>query len=207
MLNFWKSRRHTMSARMLPFALLLAACGHEGPLRSSGPQFLKASIAGSVQAEFEGTGDFHVGDDPRAGIRIQTSIVSRGVGASEGQRLVIYRRGAGRPGEGRYQVESLDLSSPQASGITAVYTRQTAGVVEFYAAQSGELVITESSKDRIAGHFRFTGFRYCASELQGSPTQRGPCRVPPTPIEGAPTVEVTGSFVAGPFDPEVFAAS
>lgn len=172
-------------------ALACGACEGSGPTGSNGPSWLRATINGSVQATYDGTGDFHLGTDERTGGASQFSVYSAGTGTASGQSFLLQRSGAELPARGIYP---LGLTS----GFTARYIRQADGAMQAFAAQSGEVEVLQSSRNRIEGRFRLVGFRYCSRDATGNRAPDGPCTVPGAPIAGASTVEITGSFAATP---------
>lgn len=58
---------------------------------------------------------------------------------------------AGDSGAGDRTLEGRGEEGSRLEGMTAAYLRQTVGVAERYVATSGELVVTESSPDCMAG--------------------------------------------------------
>lgn len=96
----------------------------------------------------------------------------------------------------------VDQSDPNAEGFFAIYTRATADRVESFVAQSGEVNVTRSTRNRVEVTFRFVGFRYCVILRVGN-GKEGPCSPPAAPIAGAPMVEVAGSFSAVPMDEDL----
>lgn len=161
--------------------------------------WFRAQIRGAVEGAYEGTGDFHVGSDPRVGISVKFTLNSDGVGAHAGQRFMLYRPGEGRPGKGVYSFAPLAVEDGSPRGFTAYYFRTADGEFQAYTATSGEVRITESSERRLAGDFRFTGALYCRAATTGNPEQW--CTDPNTITPGAPELEVTASFLAVPFRP------
>lgn len=186
-------------------AALAAGAACESVLGSLEPSWFLATLEGEVNGEYTGTGSFS--DDsrnPDADIWI-FSINSRGEGSSAGQSFHLYREGRDRPGIGTYSIVLRNISNPDVDGFNSFYTRTHTPEgsendwYEMYAVQSGEVMITASSKDRLEGTFHLTGFRYCAHE-NGTSNRIGPCRMPEEPILDAPTIEVSGSFSVAPFD-------
>lgn len=172
-------------------ALACGACEGNGPAAGDDPSWLRATINGTVQANYEGTGDFHLGTNDRAGEAAGFSLYSSGTGAAIGQSFLLQRAGAEIPARGVYPLGLTD-------GFTARYIRQAAGSVQAFVAQSGEVEVLQSSPERIEGRFRLVGFRYCARDTGGSRAPEGPCTVPSATIANAPTIEVTGSFTVSP---------
>jgi hypothetical protein len=123
-------------------------------------------------------------------VEVQFFLDSRGVGASAGERIIFSRAGGGRFGSGTYTLEG---------SLTATYLRHTVGVAERYVATSGELVVTESSPDRMEGRFRFTASLSCVTRLGDNNVvleRLGSCGTASKPLPEQPDVVVTGSFMA-----------
>jgi hypothetical protein len=142
-----------------------------------------ATVQGSVKDSYRGTGQFQAtpGDGTHPGIF--TIFSHNPVG---GQSFVLFREGTHTPRPGSYP---LTTSAAGPNRVGALYTRRQGGVVEGFTATSGELVISTSIRGRIKGTFHFHGTRNCTGTEMGIT-----CTHPLDP--GAPTVEVTGSFVA-----------
>lgn len=162
-------------------ALPLAGCGADA--LSPDDSMFVATIQGSVQDSYRGTGQFDAPTLSGAGVRLFT-ISSRDL--SSGQTFFLYREGAELPQPGSYPL-AWYAAGPIRFG--AIYTRQQGGAVEGFTATSGELRIVSASAERIEGTFHFQGTRNCA----GTATYLQ-CSYPPDPAE--PSVEITGSFVA-----------
>jgi len=182
-----------LSALALSVVLLaLSACELAESLSPADAAYLVATLDGGVQSRFEGTGEFDTGSNPARGVEVQFFLDSRGVGASAGERIIFSRAGGGRLASGTYTLEE---------SLTATYLRQTAGVAERYAATSGELVVTESSPDRMEGRFRFTAALACLTRLGAHNVvleRAGSCGTTSEPLPEQPGIVVTGSFVAAP---------
>ncbi len=109
----------------------------------------------------------------------------------------IARYGAGRPMVGRYELGLPDRPyAGPGRGFYATYYRSLNDTSQAYVSVAGEIEITVSSPDHIAGSFRFTGTEYSAHWGGGGRRGSGsPARIDPD----APTLQVTGSFSAVPF--------
>lgn len=191
-----------LSALALSVGLLaLSACDLSESLSPADAAYLVATLDSGVQSRFEGTGEFDTGSNPARGVEVQFFLDSRGVGASAGERIIFSRAGGGRLGSGTYILEGSGEEGSRLEGLTAAYLRQTVGVAERYVATSGELVVTESSPDRMEGRFRFTAALSCVTRLGENNVvleRAGSCGTPSTPLPEQPGVVVTGSFVAVP---------
>ena len=189
--------------------LFLAACAE--PLGDLSPSFLTATVSGAMHREYRGTGEFHTGT-PGPG-RQQFQVTSRESG-SDHLSFALTRWDGGRLEEGSYPLSLVDLSAHrrgtsaegQPRGITVQFFTREGNRDEQFVAESGELEITDSSRERVEGRFRFSGFRYCAREvIRSNPPvpPEGPCTLPSAPLAGAPRITVSGSFVATPLKVEI----
>jgi hypothetical protein len=187
---------------LLTATVLTSACGSD-PIGGARAPYFAANLSGAVEAEYEGTGEFHTGT-PGPNQK-QFQITSTGTGAMSNQSFALTRWDGGRLAKGTYPLRLVDLSGyerggTRPQGITFQYFRE-GPMVEQFVAESGHLEITESSRSRIEGRFTFTGFRYCLREaVRSNPPVPpvGPC-TPATPsLVDAPRITVTGSFVAVP---------
>jgi hypothetical protein len=170
-------------------AILVAGCDQQ-PTGANSQSWFMATVDGAVSASYTGTGDFHLGKDHEG--QAAFSLSSEGTGDAAGQSFLLHRSGAGMPGKGTYAL------GPQGSGFRAVYIRQVDGMMQAFAAQSGELAVAEANSDRVRGTFRLVGTQYCERAVRGSAAPSGPCNPTVAPAPGAPTVEITGSFTVAP---------
>lgn len=191
-----------MHIRFRGFALALAitalaACQSDDPLGNNGPSWLRATLQGAVDANYQGTGHFHTGTNPSAGGSVTFTVYSEGTGDALHQWMMLYRQGGARPAEGVYPLELVDQADGAARGFAAMYRRVAGDTAETFAARSGEVTITTSTPDLIEGTFRFTGQRYNARTVRGTPGGSS-VGTASDPDPDAPTVEVSGSFRAVP---------
>ncbi|MDQ3388722.1 MAG: hypothetical protein M3483_04380 [Gemmatimonadota bacterium] len=196
-----------MKARFFPLVIGACVLGaptacNQSPVGHPDGAHLLASLQGSVDARYEGTGTFNFGKVSLSDDTPVFYINSIGGGLSEGQSFNFVSRRRSSPPVGSYPVGLVDIrQQPGAQGFTAsfhrVYSPQAGAtrLAEAYAAHAGEVTITLSSADRIEGTFRLGGFRYCAREDGTSNPPVGPCTPPREPITDAPTIDVSGSFV------------
>ena len=164
-------------------ALPLTACRADDTLAPDGSMFV-ATVQGSVQDSYRGTGQFHLlpGEGGRPGLFAITSHDPDG-----GRTFLLFHEGTEAPLPGIYPLAS-SAAGPVRFG--AVYTRGQGDAMEGFTATSGEMQITVSTSTRVKGSFRFRGARNCV----GIGSQLS---CPPNPLDpAAPSVEVTGSFVA-----------
>jgi hypothetical protein len=192
---------------LLTVTLLASACGSD-PTGDARASYFAANLSGAVEAEYEGTGEFHTGT-PGANQK-QFQITSTGTGAMSDQSFALTRWDGGRLAKGTYPLRLVDLSGyerggTQPQGITFQYFRN-GPMVEQFVAESGHLEITESSRKHVEGRFTFTGFRYCLREaVRSNPPVPpvGPCTPAIPSLADAPRITVSGSFVAVPFEPGI----
>ena len=181
-------------ARLLPLALLLTACEQDTPVGSSEAAFLRADVTGTVQARYEGTGEFWTGGSAELGRPMTFGINSRVGTSASNETVSLWSQRDGRPAVGNYALRLPDYSKQKWESFAAVYHHGQGNSVESFVAESGTLRITSSSADRIEGTFEFTGVRYCAR----SATERSGSCTPSQVDLNAPRISVSGSFVAVP---------
>jgi hypothetical protein len=177
----------------LPAATLaILAC--DSPVGAGKHGWLAANLRGAVEAAYEGTGDFYVTHDWHLG-DTTFQLRSEGEGSAAGQGFSIFGIG-GMPRIGSHPLLRAAKVYGEGQGFTAVYAWRSSEWLEMYASVSGEFEITGASADRLEGRFRMNAVRYCRSRT--GPTNelpQGSCN--PTQLDlSAPSVEVTGSFVA-----------
>jgi hypothetical protein len=174
----------------------LAACGGGCPAGANWAAHWGGGDPGAPPdtVAFEGDGGFHVATNPNLGRRLglfprqQFELDARGRGPAAGLVLGVARYGAGRPGVGRYALAPFDRDRP-GGRFYAVLTRPAPGgdsVSTFFSIE-GELRITRSGADTVAGTVRFVG-------------AASPGRVDSV-APGAPRVVVIGSFRAARWYP------
>lgn len=176
----------------------VSACDPAGSVGPDAPSWFRASLQGAVAGDYEGTGEFHAGSDPRAGEPLVFTLSSRGLGARADQSFQLYRRGAGMPGRGTYSLSELQHGDARPQGFTAYFTRRVGDRIEAYAARTGQVEITAASAGRIEGTFRFTGSLYCSRAVVGSASDPVSCGSPGGFAPNAASIEVSGAFVALP---------
>lgn len=171
-------------------ATLLASGCEMRSTAADDPSWFTATVDGAISARYTGTGDFYAGRDHEG--RAAFSLSSDGTGEAAGQSFLLHRSGAGIPARGTYSL------GRRAGDFRAVYLRQAEGMLQGFAAQSGELTVLEASSQRVRGTFRLVGTQYCERALQGSSAPRGTCDPAAAPAAGAPSVEIAGSFTVTP---------
>lgn len=168
------------------------ACGGAGPTAGGDSSWMKAVIQGSSAVTYQGTGSYGMDYMPRTFV-----LTSSGTGSATGQSFVLRRRQeAETPGTGDYPIATPGAVGASADAFEVVYSRIDRGGHESFVAQSGAVVITRSSPDRVEGTFRFSAVPSCARIPSSGPT--GTCGV--AYASGAPALEVHGSFVATPLE-------
>jgi hypothetical protein len=143
---------------------------------------MTASLAGAVEGEYRGTGEFSYGTPYPGGKSAELS--SRGEGSQHNESFYFRTFGTSRPDVGTYRLAPRVLEGRQETGTFAIYSRTLPdGTFERYMSLSGSVVITRSQRDGLEGEFEFTGVRY---------EQLEPIR------PDAPRITVTGTFAAVP---------
>lgn len=176
-------------------AALLTACELLGSLSEADRGLLTAAIRGTVAFNYEGTGEFYAGRDPRIGADPVLTVTSEGTGASSGQELILY--GFAVVGDVRAYHLVSSANRVRQNSFTAIYIRQVGETYEAYTSLSGEVVITRSDDAMLEGDIAFLGLRYCAVPVTGTGAFSGSCD-PRTLNHDAPSIDVTGSFKAVP---------
>lgn len=191
----WQTNSPVITTIGFAGLILLAACGTTGPEADTGS--LQATITGNIDAEYAGSGEFSTGTRlSGAGV---FNLRSEGQGMSGPARFDIKHVGSKRPRRGTHSITLLgrDRADPDEHGTGVIYVEAGDGE-RHYVAKSGSLEITDSSDKRVAGTFTITGFLYCQRAADVPPRQRKSCPVATRVDPDAPTIEVTGSFVAVP---------
>lgn len=195
-----------MSAPTLSVAAAVSAAACGWPFGTNEDGWFHARIESTEEVIYRGSGDFSVSQNRELGDRWEFAIISSSVDSVGPSSLDIFGIGFERPQEGTYELQFLsleDMGRVSTRGFTAAYDRlnrrEDTGEPfgETFVADSGNLTITSSSSDRVTGTVSFVAFRRC----------------PPYPDEGSlgcqpasprqpedPTVTVTGSFEARPFE-------
>lgn len=177
---------------------VLAGCD-DAPTAPGREPVFTATIRGSVQEEFRGTGTFHAGfpdhvDPPEAGPGL--GIYTIGAGSLFDPRsFSLHREGTELPAPGVYPLASSGAGPRR---FVAIFTRRQGDTLEGFTSVRGELRIVVSTPSQVEGTFRFEGKRNCTGTVSGESkpgaTARLACEHPVDPA--LPAVEVTGSFVA-----------
>lgn len=189
--------KRTFGLALIP--ALAGACGN--PAGNDDGGWLRATIQeAAAEVQFEGTGYFTVGSGHD--VSVQFTLVSRGIGLSIDQRLIIHRPGAGIPAVGAYVLGPLEEKDGALQGLTAYYSREVDGIKQSFTAVSGQMEITISKNDLVAGTFWFSGALYCSSPVVSSGDDDWLfCGDPNTIDPSAQQVEVSGSFEVIPVKP------
>jgi hypothetical protein len=187
-----------MNGYLMPIivGLVVGGCDALGIGGSEDHGRLQASISGAVSVEYEGTGTFRQGDDPRIGVPSTMTIRSEGIGEYSGQRVIIYGF-VGIGDEGPFELGLLNYDEPDAGQFTAMYLRDLVDMYEAYVAESGHIEISESSQSRLAGTFSFVARRYCLTPKTNGEPPVGSC-TPELVDADAPSIAVSGTFETVP---------
>lgn len=177
---------------------VLAACD-DAPTASAGDPVFLATVRGSVQEEFRGTGQFSRLFPDRAGpagADLGNYVISAG-SSVDARSFSLHREGTDIPAPGVYP---LVASAGGPRRFIAVFTRRQGDALEGFTSVRGELRIVVSTPSLVEGTLRFEGKRNCAGTVSGRSGPGVTARLECThPIDPAlPAVEVTGSFVATP---------
>lgn len=175
----------------------LSACDPADSVQPDAPSWFRASLLGAVSDNYEGTGEFNAGSDPRTGEALVFTLSSQGLGSTSDQSFLLHRRGGGVPGKGVYALGQPQSSGSSPAGFTAYYVRRVGDRMEAFAAQSGQVEVTSAAPGRLEGTFRFTGLLYCSRAVVGSASEPPTCGSPGT-ADSKTSIEVSGAFVAVP---------
>lgn len=134
-----------------------AAGSGTGAGEAAGSSYFEASVRGGVSGEAAGAGAFGVVGDSGSEVGAFTITLD----GRDSSGAILFTRLDGRiPAPGRYQ-----LSDTTSSGFRALYVAGSASQpTGLFRAERGSLEITESSAERISGHFTFTGGGFLASD-------------------------------------------
>jgi hypothetical protein len=152
---------------------------------------LVAAVAGAYDLEYKGSSHFHPGGDPRRPYAPSYfSLVSEGRGASAGQSVLLTRGNPEIPEPGTYVI------GPLPHEMQAFYNRIGAGgqTVESFRGETGTVVITHATPQRLEGTFEFSGYQICDRDASSGMF----CVIGPPPGPETERVHVSGSFVAYP---------
>jgi hypothetical protein len=162
-----------------------AACTSE-PTAMKAPSFLTAAVNGSVQAQYSGSGNFRILQAGAQGPRF--TLHSLGAGTSAAQGLAFQGMSAPTPGES--PIGKLDEVTYRAK-----YWYDEGNVRKIFTARSGTLRFNDATPRRVAGSFRLSAdLLYVCTLEPGFPATRVNCK----PAQQDGSVEITGSFEAGP---------
>jgi hypothetical protein len=170
-------------------AVLLVGCG-AGSTAPDRPSYFSASVTGSVQTEYEGSGSFRLLGAQYPGPRY--SLHSRGTGTSSEQGFAFIGMDAPSPGE--HPIGEVDATT-----YLATYWNDEGQTRRIFRASGGAVLVSEQSESRAAGAFTITAKLALICSLQSAF---------PAPIldcEHAPAgemVEITGTFDASPLGGE-----
>jgi hypothetical protein len=173
-------------------AVALAACSDTtGVIADS---FMHASVSGSVDAAYSGTGAFMIRPAGTPGPLFTVS--SHGAGSSANQGFAFQAEDV--PAAGDYVVGALGPAS-----VFATYWYDEGSTRKLFRAESGTLRIEESTaalgggrmQGRVSGTFELSAaLLYVCELVPGFPKNFLVCN----PAEESASIQVTGSFLARP---------
>jgi hypothetical protein len=173
-------------------AILMAACTDSTGIDA--PSFMLASVEGTIEAEYTGTGSFMILPPGTPGPLF--TLASHGTGDSQNQGFAFQATAV--PAAGDYDIGELGEGTVQAT-----YWYDDGNTRKIFRADSGTLRLDESTarrvssrlEGRVAGSFQATAGLLYVCDLQGAfPGGLLVC----DPANEPATIEVTGSFGAGP---------
>lgn len=169
---------------------LVAACASEPTAAGAPTTFTASSMAGSVPVQYEGTGKFRLLPAASPGARF--SLYSRGTGDSADQGFAF--QGLQAPAVGDHPISNLDDSPYRAQ-----YWQIDGTTMRLFRAHAGVLRISTATRGRVAGSFQFTAnLLYVCNLFPSLAGTRMECE----PAQESQTLEVAGSFDAGPLGGE-----
>ena len=174
-------------------AIILAGCRGVGAPANVRPVF-SGRVSGALVIAFKGTASFLRSPPELDAIRKafdSRNFLIVGQGRESGGDRVTFTSAKGIPAPGRYHVVSPALSGGPGDSFDGLYTSEREGGGNF-AADSGEITISEATTVRVVATFHFWARRYCAIVAH---VLDSPCSPATIPVN-APVIEVRGSFVA-----------
>jgi hypothetical protein len=169
--------------------LIVNACAST-PAENSPNSFFRATISGAVVTSYSAGSYFTIGDSVDGGQRraFYVNSLSQEGGAPQG--FILHSLG-GLPAAGRYALATDNRQS--AAAFTMIYFRSV-DAYEAFVSLDGELVITQSSANHVAGSFRTRVARYCR---RGGQVVDGSC-TPSSVSQDALQLTLQGEFSAKP---------
>lgn len=171
-----RATSRTSSLAFVLSAALLLGCGDD-PTSSRPRRLFDAQVSGDLSRDLSGPaafGETTIGDDevPAFGVVLGGEELDDVIG--------LVKAGGARPATGSYEVVLAVDEPPPAGKWAAAYSFVDGDQVGFFVATGGEVQITTSNDDRVAGTFDLEGEGFLAED-------------PETPV----AVSISGSFDAG----------
>ncbi len=182
-------RKRFASVAGLTALAVLGGCDYN-PVGYTGPSRFVASIEGSVTASYEGTGIFHT-TPPGLPRPFSFALQSQGTGSASNQGFEFLAKE--RPATGLYELRQGNLLD--GDFLHAAFTVREGNTISRFAAQAGEVEITDSTPDRVEGTFQFTGvLRSICEESRSMGGHFLSCTG--VTDHDPPTVRISGTFEA-----------
>jgi hypothetical protein len=187
-----QTMRRPFQAAVIAGVIIIAACTETTGIEA--PSFMAASIEGTIESEYAGTGSFMILAEGMPGPLF--TLASRGVGESQYQGFAFQATAVLAAGD-------YDIGELGAVTVRATYWHDEGSTRRIYRAEAGTLSLDESTarrgsarlEGRVAGSFHATASLLYVCEIQwGFPGDMIAC----DPADEAATIDVTGSFSAGP---------
>jgi hypothetical protein len=184
--------RRPFQAAVIAGVIIIAACTETMGIEA--PSFLAASIEGTIEAEYGGTGFFMIRPEGTPGPLFTLS--SRGVGGSQHQGFAFHATGVLAAGD--YDIGDLGEGT-----VRATYWQDEGSRRRIFRAEAGTLILDKSTarrvpgrlEGRVAGSFHATATLLYVCEIHwGFPGNIIAC----DPADEVATIDVTGSFSARP---------
>jgi hypothetical protein len=184
--------RNRLHRAALALGATLVACTQ--PFAQGEPSFLTASVAGSIEASYTGSGTFMILPDHTPGPHFLLHSVGTGTASSQGFAFHAPKP----PGAGDHPFGEL-----AAGAVRATYWYDQRGVRKIFRAESGTIRLTEATAERAGGRLsgRVSGtfelsarLLYVCAILPGFPGSFIECET----AGMAETVHIGGSFSTGP---------
>jgi hypothetical protein len=172
--------------------LAISGCGNRLPVEPESESWIRATITDDLGTwDLEASSHFFLGDTPsRFGL-----LSSHGT-AEEWQSFFFWRRDDSLPPAGRYHFELPAHGYQRSAAFAGTVGVSTTERAVSYVAESGELVITLSTEERVEGSFDFMGRLLCVRPNRAPWSEGfGVC----SPYDVVPSdqfIRVVGSFSA-----------
>lgn len=184
--------RRPSQAAVIAGVIVIAACTETTGIDA--PSFMAASIEGTIEAEYAGSGFFNIRPESVPGPLF--TLASRGADGSENQGFAFQATGVLAAGD-------YDIGEMGDVTVRATYWHDEGSTRRIFRAEAGTLSLDESTarrvagrlEGRVAGSFHATASLVYVCEIHwGFPGDILVC----DPADEVATIDVTGSFSAGP---------